>query len=274
MKPIFKSACYFTFLICFAQGSGQKQKNDSIITTNQILESIVMIKESLYSKKTGTGVLMVNNDEYYLVTAEHIKAITNSNSYISLGSIEKDTFNIPIIKLIKNKLVPLWRTHDKADLSILKLSNHKKVLDTIKHRFLDSKYFMQKIPDSTINNNNLYYTVGFPLGYGISPNFNPLIKASRLASNNVFIKNSKDIYGNNDVFNGKSLIHILLQDPSIGGFSGGPVFYSGGAFNNTLVFGSTTPKCVGIVSGTVGDSTGGKMAIITPAHLIFDLTYD
>ena len=258
----------FPISLIYPQELGTNPK----LSTKVLKEAVVLIKESLYSDKVGSGLLLEHEKSYFLITAEHVKKVTSSDSYISCGKLENDTISIKITDLI-DKSLPMWRTHPNADLSVLKLSNKKGKLEPIKNQFLNSKYFVQVLPDSTIHNYLNFYIVGFPLGYGSYPVFNPSVKTSKLASNQTFIKNSSLIYGKNDVFEGKNLIHILLEDPSVGGFSGGPVYYPGGSFDERLVYGSTIPKCIGIVSGTIGDSTGGKMAIITPSFLIFDLLY-
>ena len=63
---------------------------------------------------------------------------------------------------------------------------------------------------------------------------------------------------------------FILEDPSVEGFSGAPVYalsgtYLGGANLNAGPF-----ACVGLVHGAFKDKTGGKFAAITPAWLIID----
>jgi hypothetical protein len=65
---------------------------------------------------------------------------------------------------------------------------------------------------------------------------------------------------------------FVLDKPSIGGYSGAPVFampwpLAAGAALGFVSSGSpdAIPKCVGIVSGTISDETGGKLALIVPS---------
>jgi hypothetical protein len=65
---------------------------------------------------------------------------------------------------------------------------------------------------------------------------------------------------------------FVLDKPSIGGYSGAPVFlmpwpYADSAALSMIDKASpeASPKCVGIVSGTISDDTGGKLAAIVPS---------
>ena len=57
---------------------------------------------------------------------------------------------------------------------------------------------------------------------------------------------------------------IILELPSIGGYSGGPLFDLG--YIKSAVMTMTKEKTIlyGIVHGTISDTTGGKLAAITP----------
>jgi hypothetical protein len=73
--------------------------------------------------------------------------------------------------------------------------------------------------------------------------------------------------------NAKTEITLFVLDkPSIGGYSGAPVFllpwpYADSAMLKMIDMASpdARPKCVGIVSGTISDETGGKLAAIVPS---------
>jgi hypothetical protein len=64
-----------------------------------------------------------------------------------------------------------------------------------------------------------------------------------------------------------------LESPSVGGYSGGPVFDLGyqivGVMTTTTGSGKTI--CHGLIHGTISDDTGGKMAAVTPAFYLSDL---
>lgn len=64
-----------------------------------------------------------------------------------------------------------------------------------------------------------------------------------------------------------------LENPSMGGYSGGPVFDLGYLKTPLMQqnYGSTLIK--GFVHGTMSDNTGGKIALITPAKYLLDLLW-
>lgn len=72
----------------------------------------------------------------------------------------------------------------------------------------------------------------------------------------------------------KEATFFLLDKPSIGGFSGAPVYLMPGPFTSggTLVVRAVSAGAhvVGLVHGTIGDNTGGKLAAIVPAKFIHD----
>ena len=62
---------------------------------------------------------------------------------------------------------------------------------------------------------------------------------------------------------------FFLQLPSVQGLSGGPVFEGGQIGMSNFTYNLT--RCIGIVSGTHFDNTGGKISLVTPAYYIKDL---
>ena len=64
---------------------------------------------------------------------------------------------------------------------------------------------------------------------------------------------------------------FCLENPSVGGYSGGPVFDLGYERMGSTI--STKEKTIlhGIVHGTMSDDTGGKISLITPMFYVKDL---
>lgn len=64
---------------------------------------------------------------------------------------------------------------------------------------------------------------------------------------------------------------FCLENPSVGGYSGGPVFDMG--YEKMGCATATKEKTLlhGIVHGTMSDETGGKIALITPMFYLKDL---
>ncbi|HSR12816.1 MAG TPA: hypothetical protein VLS90_15340, partial [Thermodesulfobacteriota bacterium] len=62
---------------------------------------------------------------------------------------------------------------------------------------------------------------------------------------------------------------FILDKPSVGGFSGAPVFVLPGPyFSEDKVVTGKEIGCVGLVHGTLFDSTGGKFAAVVPSAFI------
>ena len=71
--------------------------------------------------------------------------------------------------------------------------------------------------------------------------------------------------------NNKPSVFFLLDDPSISGFSGSPVF----ELPTQLVVGTTQTfvnayRLMGLVHGSIGDKTGGGFAAIVPSKYIVE----
>jgi hypothetical protein len=65
---------------------------------------------------------------------------------------------------------------------------------------------------------------------------------------------------------------FLLQDPSIGGFSGAPVFdLPGIRLSGSAMVAHQGVACFGITHGTLSDDTGGKLAAVTPSSAVIEL---
>jgi hypothetical protein len=67
--------------------------------------------------------------------------------------------------------------------------------------------------------------------------------------------------------------YFLLEDPSIEGYSGAPVFDLGEPIAGPGGFqlGGRQTGCFGIISFTKSDNTGGKMAGVVPTKCILEL---
>jgi hypothetical protein len=112
-------------------------------------------------------------------------------------------------------------------------------------------------------------TLGFPLALGVQEHFSPITRDSSPASGLITLPRF-DTH--------TPATFYLLENASIAGFSGAPVFLIPKPFatnSGSLAFprtgsGSSTLTCVGIVHGTISDETGGKMAAVTPSKYILE----
>jgi hypothetical protein len=64
---------------------------------------------------------------------------------------------------------------------------------------------------------------------------------------------------------------FLLENPSVGGYSGCPVFDLGYMIVGAMTTTKDKTRCYGIMHGTISDNTGGKLAAVTPAFYLAQL---
>ncbi len=104
--------------------------------------------------------------------------------------------------------------------------------------------------------------IGFPQGLGIDKYFCPFTFRS-YASSGLVTLNRADTNTQSTFF--------CLENPSVGGYSGCPVFDLGYETNGTMIVTRDQTWCHGFMHGTISDNTGGKIAMVTPAFYLKDL---
>jgi hypothetical protein len=156
-----------------------------------------------------------------------------------------------------------WQVNSDADVAVLPLKLNEKTLPLMQGRFLklDSLGTEEVAPqrERTVT------VMGFPLALGTTGRFSPITSEAKPASGLLRIPRFDTK---------KEATFFMLDKPSIGGFSGAPVYLLPGPLSSggALVFQdvSVPPSIVGLVHGTMGDNTGGKLAAIVPAKFIRD----
>ena len=106
-------------------------------------------------------------------------------------------------------------------------------------------------------------TVGFPLGLGLRNIFAPLTFRSFPASDILKIPRIDMTKYILDFF--------LLEDPSIGGYSGGPVFDLAYKVDYNMTQTKDKTRLYGIMHGYRGGTAGGSMSCVTPISYLKDL---
>jgi len=215
-------------------------------------------------EKVGTGIFVVHNqNDLYLITASHVaNDMLLTGEYIVRGANDRPV-SLSLNDLIQDfngNVIP-WVHHQTDDLAVLKLNPTQQAINThFQNRFLPSDNINS---NPTIVSRDIELTsFGFPNGLGAVGYFSPLTFRT-FASSGLITLNRADTQTPADFF--------ILENPSIGGYSGGPIFdisiYKHGNMTST---GSGT-ICHGIMHGTISDQTGGKLAVVTPSYKIFDL---
>jgi hypothetical protein len=132
--------------------------------------------------------------------------------------------NATSIQLTKFNNSLRWKHHSIADISALPIMQNPEIQHHLTNRFLPLNHFQtQRNP---VSRDIELTTVGFPKGLGVNGMFSPLSYRS-YASSALISLNRADTNTPCEFF--------LLENPSIGGYSGGPVFDLG-----VMVVGSMT----------------------------------
>lgn len=237
-----------------------QEKQTIIATADQLTITVVNLRKTITpdNELIGTGSFIVNGNDIYIVTATHVSKNMDKTAYIIL----QGTNNFPV-KIELSKLAnPIeWEDHPEADLSVLKLNPEPSILKNhLQDRFIP--YEMVDTSKNAIPRDTQLTIIGFPLGLGATGHFSPLTYRT-FPSSGLITLNRADTK--------TSQTFIILENPSIGGYSGGPVYdlsiiKSG---NITMTGGGT--KLHGFIHGTISDETGGKLTAITPAYYLKDL---
>jgi len=238
----------------------QIKKQNLILTADQLTITVVNLRKeiSLGKEVTGTGSFLVKGDAIYIVTASHVSKDMDDSAYVIIQGENNSPVKIELKKLAN----PIkWINHPIADLSILKLNPEKVIMETyLQKRFIP--YEMIDISNVAIPRNTQLTIIGFPLGLGSVGHFSPLtyrtFPSSGLITLNRFDTNNPQTF-------------IILENPSIGGYSGAPVYDLSIIESGTMKLTGDGTKLHGFIHGTISDETGGKLSAITPAYYLKDL---
>jgi hypothetical protein len=228
------------------------QDNPRNMGINELSNAVVMLYErkSGSSESRGTGNIVSFHDKYFLVTARHIA--------LQLNNTAKIVFRVPDSTAIEEDLIFLtssidgipWIHHPQADISMLEIAPSNTFQKVRFHNFSIKLDWVasQKI-SFPIGTNALFF--GFPI-YIPGQYFSPVALSSNTASS---------LITHTDKVN-----YIYLDRPSIQSCSGSGVFITikRGSFSKSTYM-------VGIISATLSDETGGKLAAVVPISYLKEL---
>jgi hypothetical protein len=209
-------------------------------------------------KILGTGFLVVDGNLMFLVTAQHVASQMSGDSLAALRTSEDRPITYTLAKLSGTTCELEWVQHDKADVAVLLLHPGSEIMPNLKEHFLAKEMLSAKL--EAPSRERPLTTIGFPLGLGVQERFSPISRESKPASGLLTIPR----------FDTKQpSTFYLLDNPSIGGFSGAPIFEMPGAHSSQggLVIGGRL-ACVGLIHGTISDDTGGKLGAVVPSAFI------
>ncbi len=234
------------------------QKNKSAI--DEFLNTVAYIQDTVgLNIKYGTAFFVFNDTYGFLVTAKHVAKNMTENASITIRSTNDTPVTILLKELWNQANKFSWTFNDSMDVAVVKINPSVETIRKAGLKFIHTNL----IVDSLIApiRERPVTVLGFPLQLGIHGKFSPISKVSFPSSGLMEL---------GPIFK-RDGIYYILDDPSVSGFSGAPVLELPGAFS----FGSgqiivNAKRCVGLMSGTIKDNTGGKFALVIPSKYIID----
>lgn len=235
------------------------------LSVTQAAQSVVLLhaKAATGGQIIGTGFLVQLPGQLFLVTAEHVARDLGPAPQLTFAA-EGDLARTVALKDAAGGTQLGWLFHGEADVAVLPLRGSSEIVGILGNRALQPPHLISQL--EAPNRERVLTTVGFPLGLGgltLGPDqrVSPLSRESRAASGLLTLARFDTK---------KPTIFFVLDNPSIGGFSGAPVLMLPGTVVSRDSFGFTPPIgfCMGLVHGTIGDGTGGKLAAVVPVAYI------
>lgn len=229
-----------------------------ILTRDQTFTVVCNVRTPIGNdtENVGTGIFISNQNKAYLVTAEHVAKTTTADTYI----VYCDSSSKPIIRKISYLNATLdWHFHKVADICCLEIDVTKN-LDLLNGRCFPYDHIETDI--NLISRDNELTCVGFPNGLGAIGKFTPFTFRSYFSSNLIRLLRFD---------NHTPCDFLCLENPSVGGYSGGPVFDLGYQIVGAMTTTKDKTRLYGIMHGTISDKTGGKIAAVTPISYLKDL---
>ncbi|UUW10205.1 serine protease [Flavobacterium plurextorum] len=240
--------------------NSQENKGAMILNADQLAITVLNFRKlvSPNNEQVGTGSFISKDGKLYIVTASHVAKIMDSSSQIIIQGENNKPIKLDLTQLAN----PIkWIHHNEADLSVLELNPSQEII----MKYLQKRFVPYELIDTdkkAISRNTQLTIIGFPLGLGASEFFSPLtyrtFASSGLISLNRFDLNTPQTF-------------IILENPSIGGYSGGPVYDLSIIESGNMQMTGSGTKLHGFIHGTLSDNTGGKLAAVTPSYYLSDL---
>lgn len=207
------------------------------------------------SEEVGTAIFVSKDNTAFLLTASHVVKDLTDQSYAVLSDDQGVPQKVQLSILLGGNQ---FDHHPQADLAKAKIA-----LSTTNQGYLKGRCF----PFNQIETNSVSLskdieltTIGFPLGLGASGSkFSPLSFRTFVAAPMITLARFD---------NAKPCDFIILELPSVGGYSGGPLFDLGYVIHGGMTTMKDKTLLHGIVHGTITDKTGGKLAAITPCKYL------
>lgn len=219
---------------------------------------VCVVDNSVRPQIAGTAIIISDSSKFYLVTASHVVDSIKGVCFLVFRVGNDMPVSVQLDKFTGGK-PGKWIRHQEADVSVLEITPFN---DDTRSRLISSHFPLNQIHSEkeAISRDMDVMALGFPVVDFIGNHFSPLTFKSSFSSGLVSMKRADT----------KTISDFqLLENPSVQGYSGGPVLI--GLIKGGVMYGPDRTWLVGIVHGTFFDNTGGKLAMITPAYYILDI---
>jgi hypothetical protein len=208
-------------------------------------------------ESVGSGIFVAKDSALYLVTATHVAVTCNASTSIVISDASGNATSLNLTAFNGSLS---WSNHPVADISVLQVQMSAAIAPHLNNRFFPFDHF--HTDHTPVSRDDELTSVGFPNGLGAHGMFSPLTYRS-YASSSFITLNRADTNTPSEFF--------LLENPSVGGYSGCPVFDLGYMIVGSMTTTKDKTRCYGIMHGTISDNTGGKLAAVTPAFYLAQL---
>lgn len=277
------------FLFAFLSGITSINSQVGDLDLRNRFNSIVFIKDSLIKKEvingkefeiylkepgnknpkpfkyqsSGSGFIVAKERDVYLVSAEHVVKNLSGSASIAYRSSNGKMMNLRLKDLGKAN----WFFHPTADVAVRKIELNDSISNLLKGNELGALdyWHIDRVKKAPGRFDDIV-VIGFPLGLGVSKDSISPISMNTRTSSDIVVLNRAD--------NQKANYFYLLDDPSVSGFSGGPILFISEALlsrdKKTFLPGKTFVK--GLVHGTLSDpkDRAGRFAAIVPGFVIVE----
>ncbi len=215
----------------------------------------------LESYNVGTGMLVsipVDSNKMIatIVTASHIAMHTNESTQIVISNNNGMAERIPL-----TMFGPLsgWKHHPIADISVFQIVLNDKNFEYMQGRFFPLEQF--NLNQEVVSRDYELTAIGFPNGLGTEGLFSPFSFRTFASSGFVTLQRADTL---------TPCTFFCLENSSLGGYSGCPVFDLGYSTDGTMITTRGDTVCHGIMHGVMSDQNGAKIAMVTPAFYLRD----
>jgi len=146
-----------------------------------------------------------------LVTAAHVAKELTGTAMVTMSTTDSHPILIQLVDLIGTDPV-FWKVNENADVAVHRLMPTPTLGPVLAGRFLPSELLVGKL--SVPSRETPLLVMGFPLGLESSTYFSPWSRQTHAASG--LLEEP-----------GKNCVFFVLEDPSVGGYSGAPCFNTG-----------------------------------------------